>query len=206
MKLFSLLLSDTEVHLAAGHKVLPVKQVSRLLDLEALQDMVRQEAEEYRQQVDLECEQLREQAREEGFAAGERTWASAVADLEKAADQLADEAQEAMVPGVVKAVERIIGESLKLDSKLIASIVGQSLRGVAQFKHITIYCRKEDLETLEKAKPKYKKMLEHCETLQIRERADVAPGGCIIETEGGIINAQLSTQLAALARALKGAS
>ncbi len=206
MKLFSLLLSETEVHLAAGHKVLPEKQVSRLLDLEALQDMVRQEAEEYRRQVDLECEQMREQARQEGFAAGEHTWASSVADLEKAADQLADEAQEAMVPGVVKAVERIIGEALKIDPKLIASIVGQSLKGVAQFKHITLYCRKEDLEALEKAKPKYKKMLENCETLQVRERADVTPGGCIIETEGGIVNAQLSNQLAALSRALKGAS
>jgi type III secretion protein L len=204
MKLFSLLLSQTEVHLAAGSKVLPQKQVSRLLDLDQLQTMVTQEAEEYRRQVDLECEQIRDRAREEGFAAGERTWAAAVADLEKAAGQLGHEAEEAMLPTIVKAVERLIGESLKAKPSLIASIVGQSLRSVAQFKTITIYCRKEDLEDLEKAKPKYRKMLENCQTLQIRERSDIQPGGCIIETEGGIVNAQLAQQLAALSRALKG--
>lgn len=204
MKLLSLLLSDTEVHLAPGVKILPQKQVSRLLGLEELQKMVEAEAQEYRHQVDLECEQLREKASEEGFAAGEHTWASAVADLEKAADQLSHEAEEAMIPGVIKSVEKIIGEALKMDPSLISSIVGQSLRSVAQYRKITIYCRKEDLEDLEKAKPKYRKMLEHCETLQIRERSDIEPGGCIIETEGGIVNAQLKQQLAALARTLKG--
>jgi type III secretion protein L len=206
MKLFSLLLTDTDVHLAAGKKILPGADVSKLLDLEQLQEMVRQEAEEYRQQVDAECDELRKQAQEEGFATGEKTWASSVAALEKAADKIEEEAEQSMVPGVVKAVERIIGESLQMSPELISSIVRQSLRSVAQFKQITIYCRKEDLEFLEKEKPKYRKMLERCETLQIRERQDIQSGGCIIETEGGIVNAQLSQQLAALARALKGRS
>jgi type III secretion protein L len=206
MRLFSLLLSDTEVQLAPGKKVLPGSQVSQLLDLQQLQEMVIAEAEEYRRQVDAECDELRQQAKEQGFAAGEKTWASSVASLEKAADAISEEAEQAMVPGVVKAVERIIGESLEMSPELISSIVRQSLRSVAQFKQITIYCRKEDLEHLEKEKPKYRKMLERCETLQIRDRQDVQPGGCIIETEGGIVNAQLSQQLAALARALKGRS
>ena len=203
MTIFSLLLSDTEVHLAPGVKVIPQKQVSKLLDLKELQKLVEEEAENYRREVDQECEVLREQARQEGFATGETTWARAISGLEQEAEAIRAEYEQEMVPGVVKAVERIIGTKLKMDHDLIVSIVAQSLRSVIQYRTITIYCRKEDLDLLEKAKPKFRKLLERCETLNVQDRSDIEPGGCIIETEGGIINAQLSSQLAALERAMK---
>jgi type III secretion protein L len=41
------------------------------------------------------------------------------------------------------------------------------------------------------------------EVFQIQERNDIQPGGAVIETEGGIINAQISNQLQVLERAFK---
>ena len=41
---------------------------------------------------------------------------------------------------------------------------------------------------------KIKKIFERLENLSIQERDDIEPGGCIIETEAGIINAQLENQ------------
>jgi type III secretion protein L len=38
--------------------------------------------------------------------------------------------------------------------------------------------------------------------LSLRDRSDIQPGGCIIETEGGIINAQLENQWRVLENAL----
>jgi type III secretion protein L len=47
---------------------------------------------------------------------------------------------------------------------------------------------------LEAAKSQIKKVFEHLESLSIQERSDIEPGGCMIETEAGIINAQLENQ------------
>ena len=53
---------------------------------------------------------------------------------------------------------------------------------------------KADLAQIEAHKPKIKQIFEQIENLSIQERADIEPGGCIIETEAGIINAQLENQ------------
>ena len=55
-----------------------------------------------------------------------------------------------------------------------------------------------DLDRVEEQRPKLKALFEHLESLAITARGDVQPGGCIIETELGIINAQLENQLQAL--------
>ena len=60
-----------------------------------------------------------------------------------------------------------------------------------------------DLEPLEKERSKIKKIFEHLDSFSLQERADIEPGGCIIETEAGIINAQLENQWRALESAFE---
>ena len=85
----------------------------------------------------------------------------------------------------------------------IVDIVMTSLKPVTQHRKITIYVNRADLEYVESAKPTLKKMFERLENLSIQERADIEPGGCIIETEAGIINAQLENQWRALETAFE---
>ncbi len=63
---------------------------------------------------------------------------------------------------------------------------------MVQNHRFTIYVNKVDKEILEAEKPKIKKILEQVQVLTIQERSDIAPGGCVIETESGIINASLN--------------
>jgi type III secretion protein L len=56
---------------------------------------------------------------------------------------------------------------------------------------------------LEANKPRIKEILEHIQTLSIKERHDITPGGCIIETETGIINASVENQWRALESAFE---
>ncbi|MFQ5730266.1 MAG: FliH/SctL family protein, partial [Waddliaceae bacterium] len=69
-----------------------------------------------------------------------------------------------------------------------------SLKSVAQHKKITIYVNKKDWEIVERERAKIKGVFENLEALSIRPQDDIAPGGCVIETERGIINAQLENQ------------
>jgi type III secretion protein L len=96
-----------------------------------------------------------------------------------------------------------LGEEIKLMPERIVDIVLQALKPVTEHRKIKIYANKEDLEILEKEKPKIKELLKEVESLSILERGDVEKGGCIIETEAGIINAQLENQWKALETAFK---
>jgi type III secretion protein L len=46
-------------------------------------------------------------------------------------------------------------------------------------------------------------MFEQLQFLGVQERPDIAPGGCIIETENGIINASVDNQWKALETAFQ---
>ena len=56
---------------------------------------------------------------------------------------------------------------------------------------------------LEAEKSKIREILDQIESLSIHDRADIATGGCIIETESGIINATVDNQWRALEAAFE---
>jgi type III secretion protein L len=62
---------------------------------------------------------------------------------------------------------------------------------------------RKDLSILEANRPKLREIFESLESLAIRERADISSGSCIIETEGGIINALLENQWRVLEKAFE---
>ena len=70
-------------------------------------------------------------------------------------------------------------------------IVSETLKSVKQSPDIIIYINKLDKEILEVNKPALKKNLEQVKTFIIQERDDIEQGGCVIETDSGIINAKI---------------
>ena len=84
-----------------------------------------------------------------------------------------------------------MGREIELSEDLIVDIVASNLKAVLQHKKITIYVNKKEIESLEKHKQQLRDLFENLESFSIRPRDDIAPGGCVIETEIGIINAQM---------------
>jgi type III secretion protein L len=62
---------------------------------------------------------------------------------------------------------------------------------------------KDDFEAVDKRKEELKKQFESLEAFSLRPREDVTPGGCIIETEVGIINATIENQWAIIEKAFE---
>ena len=149
------------------------------------------EAETYRKQVIAECELLKEQAIKDGFAEGYQQWTLQLAKMEEEISKVQGEMQKLIMPISLKAAKKIVSSELALQPNAILEIVSNALKSVAQHKRIVIYVNRSDMEILEQDKTKLKAIFESLESLSIRERDDVEQGGCIIETEGGIINARL---------------
>jgi len=202
MKFFSLI-SGKEVRAAPGKKVIPAKEFSTLEEANDILKIVKQEAAAFTQETAIEAEKTKEQAFQEGFHEGLIALNKHLFALDKELKTLREDIQKKILPLSLKAARKIIGEELRLHPDRIVDIVLTSLKPVTQHRKITIYVNKADLQMLEENKSRIKKIFEHLENLSIQERGDIEPGGCMIETEAGIINAQLENQWRALESAFE---
>lgn len=103
-----------------------------------------------------------------------------------------------ILPLALKAAKKIVTKELETRPETIVDIVLHTLTPVLQSHKITIWVNKADKEILEKEKSRIREKLEQIESLSIHERDDISPGGCIIETEAGIINASIENQWRAI--------
>lgn len=189
-KYFSLIYGNT-INQAPKSKIIPAEDISKLLTGEEVLSTIVTEVEEYRKQVIADCETLKEQAVKDGFAQGYQEWVAQLACLEQEIAKVQGEMQKLVMPIALKAAKKIVAAELTLQPSSILEIVSTALKSVSQHKRIVIYVNRSDLNALEQNRNKIKDIFEALESLSIRERDDVEQGGCIIETEGGIINARL---------------
>lgn len=202
-KFFSLIRGDA-IHTAPETKIIPAEHFSSLLDARELLTQVKIDAEKYRIDVTAEAEQIKEQAYKEGFESGYQAWIEQIARMEEEISALRAEMEKMILPVSLKAAKKIVGREIETSDTAIVDIVSTCLKSVATHKKITIYVNKKDLGRLEAARPKLKDLFESLEVLSIRERPDIEQGGCVIETEGGIINAKLENQWRVLENAFEG--
>ena len=150
--------------------------------------------------TEKECEQLKVKANEDGFQEGLVKFNDHILFLDEQIKTLRHEMQKAMLPLVLKATKRIVGEQLELNPESVVNIVTESIKSVTQCKFVKLFVNKADLEILEQSKDGIKKYFESLESFTLEERPDVDIGSCIIETERGILNATLENQYRALER------
>ena len=192
-KIFSLIHGD-KVHLGPNTKIIPAESFSTVLEATELLEQVRQDATRYKIEVAQEIEALKEQAELQGFEAGFAKWMEQIAKLENEIIQSSQHLEKLVIPIALKTAKKIVGKEIELSESAIVDIISENLKAVSQHKKITIYVNKKDLDIVESNRPRLKTIFESLEVLSLRERADVTPGGCVIETEGGIINAKLENR------------
>ncbi|MBU6383019.1 MAG: HrpE/YscL family type III secretion apparatus protein [Verrucomicrobia bacterium] len=203
MKKFFSLISGKEVRLAPGTKIVPAQEFETLESASDILNTVKAESYAYRQEVVKESEQIKAEAFQEGFQEGLISLNKHLFALDAELKVLREEVQKNILPLALKAAKKIIGDELKLHPERIVDVVLTSLKPVTQHRKIIIYVNKADLDYLETSKQKIKNIFEHLESLSIQERGDIEPGGCMIETEAGIINAQLENQWRAMEAAFE---
>lgn len=184
-------------------KVIPASEFSTLMDAKAILEKTREEAEQYRSDIAKEGEELKERAQQEGFEQGSEAWSEQLALLEKEIQTVEEKLKKLVIPVALEAAKKIVGREMTLDPNTVADIVANNLKAVAGHRRVVVYCHKDDLEALEKNREELKGGFERLESFSIQARDDVDPGGCIIETEAGIINAQLDLQWRALEAAFQ---
>lgn len=202
MKYFSLIYSG-EIHRGTKKKVIPADEYSALMEATEVLKKAREDVALYLKKNKEDCEKFIKTAEEAGFNKGLTEFNKHILFYEQKIKQLEHDLQKMILPLALKAAKKIVGRELDAKPDTIVDIVLQTLKPAVQCHHIKIYLNKKDKDFLEKKKQKIRKTLEQVKTFSIEEREDVAPGGCIIETEAGIINASLENQWRALESAFE---
>ena len=192
-KLFTLISGET-VHLTPAGKFIRAEDYSQAMDAAELMQKVHTEIDAYKEEVAKECEQLKEEAQRQGFEEGFTSWMSKIASLEEQIQQTSKATEKLILPIALQTARKIVGRELEVSQTAIADIVATKLRAVSQHKRVTVFVNPREYEKVDKQRPKLRELFERLETFTIQPRDDVRAGGCIIETEAGIINAQLDNQ------------
>lgn len=168
------------------------------------------EQRSWRQQAEQELAALREKVAQEGHAAGH---AQGLADAGEAyrqkmqqADALLDrlgallgeellQAQDLVISIAFEAVGKILGEAAATPEG-VRAVVAQALEHTRQREKLVVRVPAEDYRLLIEDLPATHPLARP--GIEIRPDAQLAGGGCVIETDAGQLDATLATQLAAL--------
>jgi type III secretion protein L len=192
-----------QVRAAPKKKVIPAADISTLMDAEEVLQNAKVDAEKYHLEIAKECEQIKEQAYQDGYDEGYKQWTEHLLKLEEERNLAHKDLEQMVAPIALKAAKKMVGRELELSPDAIVDIVRANIKSVAQHKKIIIYVNKNDWEIIEQNKNRIKELFEDLQSLSIRPRDDIKPGGCVIETEIGIINAQMDHRWHTLEKAFE---
>lgn len=202
MKLFSLIYQG-EVHPATDKKTIPASEYSHLASAMEILEKGREDAAALIENTKKECETLRKEAEEDGYQKGLEKFNEHIFFIDNELKALRHQLQQLVLPIALKAAQRIVGKELQTFPETIVDIVLQAIAPISESRKVTIYVNPEDKKYLDTEKPKLKEILQQVEILVIQEKPDIEQGGCIIQTEGGMINATIENQWRALERAFE---
>lgn len=150
-------------------------------------------------------ESERQKAIEEGYAKGQQEGYEEATELvikfQDEKEKLSHQLERDVVRLVYDIAEKILGREFKTEESTIVDLIRQSLQGVMG-QRVTIMVNPQDVKWVKKHHSLLLQSIDASKNLQIRADERVKPNGCLIETEIGTIDAQLSTQLQGIRKAL----
>ena len=172
-------------------------------EAEAERDRIIAEAGERAKQIEQDAWQRghkegREAGIEEGKAEVQRIIERFHVVLSKAIERRNEIIQESetqvvnLVLSIAKKVIKVISENQK---NVVINNIVQSLQKLQQKSDVIVRVNLSDLEIATKHKEDILKMAERVQTITIAEDSTVDPGGAIIETDFGEIDARIASQL-----------
>jgi type III secretion protein L len=164
------------------------------------QDVVavaQQKARQILEEAERSREAILAQARQDGYAQGLAEWNDLLLRSRQREDELAKSWEDSMLRLSVRVAEKIIGHELKADPETIVDIVREALSSTRSGRHLVIQVNESDVDTV-RSRIDNLKQIAVTGDIEVVASASVPTGGCSIESELGIIDARLETQLKCL--------
>ena len=183
-------------------KVIKKEVFTAAVEAQALVQAARHEAENLIREAERRRDEVYEQAQRAGYDEGLTRWNEMVLQAFEAQQQFVKASEQALVRLAVRVAEKIIGEHLRSSPDVIVGIVREALKSVRSEKGVTIQVNPDHVETVRQSIHRLRDLLDSTCHIKVVANPAVSPGGCIVESELGVVDAQLETQLKCLEEAL----
>jgi flagellar biosynthesis/type III secretory pathway protein FliH len=112
------------------------------------------------------------------------------------------EVEGEVVRAAVRVAAEILATEINLRDDAVVDVAATALVAARNARDINLRVNPRDVAALRSARERLVANLTRAKDIEIREDRRVSPGGVLIETEAGVVDAQLATQLDELARIL----
>jgi flagellar biosynthesis/type III secretory pathway protein FliH len=165
-------------------------------------------------EAEAQAKEIREQARRRGEAEGRETgkrellpclvaFADAGQSLIIFEERLISRYAPHIVQLALEIAGKVIGHAVQDDGQIAASILERAKNEVADAKQMRICLHPDDLQILEELRPDLVKLESTGgRSIEIVSAPEIGRGGCRLETESGIVDATIPTQLDEIRRQL----
>lgn len=181
---------------------------------EDLVGFARGEAEDIIRKAMEEAQAIKEQAKEQGLEEARVTAEEgasgkvkeAISTLNEAVverKRIIKDAESEILRLALKVAEQIIKSEVSLHRDVSLNIVTDAISRVSDREQVIVRVNREDIENIKQYKDRIGSIVDGIKSLSIIEDSNVEPGGCIIETNLGYVDARISTKIAAIEDAFK---
>jgi type III secretion protein L len=178
-------------------EIFEARQSAQGIVEEAQRERERILAEAQREREDV-LAKAREQGRQEGLAQATELLLRAKM---QAGEMLASQEQD-VIALACRIAEKIIGRDIERQPELLVDMCASAIEQLRSARAMVLRVHPKTAQVLRARKPELIELIGRAVDLAIREDADVAPVGCIVQTEFGTVDAQLPTQFEMLQNVL----
>jgi type III secretion protein L len=194
------MLQLNEVSLQPEQKIVSAEEYQVYLDAESLIARARQQAEQIVAEAQSEYERRTVEGYEEGLARARMELAADMVDsVSKTVDYFSG-LEDRVVELVIKAVRKVIGEID--DRECIVRVVRNALAVARNQSRVTVRVSSRQLESVQDRLNEIMRPYPAVQFIDVVTDPRLQPGGCILETEIGVVDASVDVQLRAIEKYL----
>lgn len=166
------------------------------------------------EEANIRADEIRQKSVQEGIEKGlkegqdqvSETMHSALETLNDAVKErkkIIKDSENELVRLALKIAEHVIRKEVTIDKEIVMNIIMEALGKMSERENIIIRVSKEDGEYVKKSKDKISGIMDGVKSISIIEDSFMEPGGCVIETNLGYVDAKISTKISLIEQAIK---
>jgi type III secretion protein L len=165
-------------------------------------EAARKQGQEILDAAEEEKRRILSEAKETGRQEGLALVSDQLLRAKLAHGELLAGSEREIVAIALKVAEKILGADLERDPSLVVEICAKAIESIRAAHQMIVRVNPKDAIILREQRSRLMELIGRVKEIAIKEDSDVPRHGCVIETDIGVIDAQLATQIEMLRRVL----
>lgn len=194
---------EGDIRTIEGKNIIKNTHVSYLIKLGDIKRVIRKEAVTRVMESIKNTSRIKTMAEEAGMIHGMKRFADILVSQEKLYYDIQNKLETLVHDLAISAARKIIHTEISSKPSIVKDIVAQALSLVSDKTQIIIFVNQKDEKFIKEHKKELSEFVKHAKSMRVESSDSVVQGGCIIQTEDGVLNADLNSMINTLNKTLK---